>query len=359
MIPLPSRWTPEEDVLGFFGPDSVSWRVHSDPTFSVGGLRALLLQALHPVAMDGVARFSGGFREEPWPRLIRTATYVDTLTFGTRTEAPPPTNSQLTRLPGVLKYTGLTKIVLSGTTMTVTNNGTTDTVGIPSSGVVYVANGSCSGAYANNNPFTQTYPTTPSGCGTVQVSAPSGYSGQLTIAAENDIIIDGNIVRSGADGLLGLIANNFVRVKHPICPSGNAGCTNGTVTAQTAKGSCNGGVNGTGTLNNVRIPKPGGYAFTIDFEGEEIARTRFEVAFPRGSIRPGKPDDPTLLLRAIPIARIPMIGPCAVDAFCRYAFHPKPATRSGVASRHRATSLTACRYPRAVNAVSASGGVGS
>jgi uncharacterized protein (DUF2236 family) len=87
VIPLPSGWTPEEDVLGFFGPDSVTWRVHSDPTFSVGGQRALLLQALHPVAMDGVARFSGGFREEPWPRLIRTATYVDTLTFGTRTEA--------------------------------------------------------------------------------------------------------------------------------------------------------------------------------------------------------------------------------------------------------------------------------
>jgi uncharacterized protein (DUF2236 family) len=37
--------------------------------------------------MDGVAKVSGGFREEPWPRLIRTATYVDTLTFGTRAEA--------------------------------------------------------------------------------------------------------------------------------------------------------------------------------------------------------------------------------------------------------------------------------
>jgi len=87
MTPIPSDWTDEEDLLGFFGPDSVTWRVHSDPSFSVGGLRALLLQALHPVAMDGVARFSGGFKEEPWPRLIRTATYVDTLTFGTRTEA--------------------------------------------------------------------------------------------------------------------------------------------------------------------------------------------------------------------------------------------------------------------------------
>jgi uncharacterized protein (DUF2236 family) len=87
MNPLPSGWTDEEDLLGFFGPGSVTWRVHSDPTFSVGGLRALLLQALHPVAMDGVARFSGGFKDQPWPRLIRTAAYVDTLTFGTRTEA--------------------------------------------------------------------------------------------------------------------------------------------------------------------------------------------------------------------------------------------------------------------------------
>ncbi|MGY1689988.1 oxygenase MpaB family protein [Geodermatophilus sp. SYSU D01105] len=79
-------WTPEEDLLGFFGPGSVTWRVHADPVFSVGGLRALLLQALHPVAMDGVATNSL-FRDDPWPRLVRTAAYVDTLTFGTRREA--------------------------------------------------------------------------------------------------------------------------------------------------------------------------------------------------------------------------------------------------------------------------------
>ncbi|TKJ19106.1 oxygenase MpaB family protein [Blastococcus sp. CCUG 61487] len=86
-LPTRSDWTAAEDHLGFFGPGSLTWRVHADPTFSVGGLRALLLQALHPVAMDGVARNSLGFTDEPWPRLIRTATYVDTLTFGTRTEA--------------------------------------------------------------------------------------------------------------------------------------------------------------------------------------------------------------------------------------------------------------------------------
>jgi uncharacterized protein (DUF2236 family) len=79
-------WSAEEDLLGFFGPDSVTWKVHADPVYSVGGLRALLLQALHPVAMDGVARNST-FRESPWQRLVRTAEYVDVLTFGTRREA--------------------------------------------------------------------------------------------------------------------------------------------------------------------------------------------------------------------------------------------------------------------------------
>jgi uncharacterized protein (DUF2236 family) len=80
------NFTAEEDRLGFFGPESVTWRVHTDPSFSVGGLRALLLQALNPVAMDGVERNSAA-REDPWPRLVRTAAYVDTVTFGTRREA--------------------------------------------------------------------------------------------------------------------------------------------------------------------------------------------------------------------------------------------------------------------------------
>ena len=86
MTPIPSDWTDEEDLLGFFGPDSVTWRVHSDPTFSVGGLRALLLQALHPLAMAGVVQHSD-FREDPWGRLFRTAEYVGVTTYGTTAQA--------------------------------------------------------------------------------------------------------------------------------------------------------------------------------------------------------------------------------------------------------------------------------
>ena len=73
-------------VDGLFSPDSVAWRIHSDPSMLVGGIRALLLQALHPEAMDGVAKNSN-FREDAWGRLQRTGDYVSTLTFGTSAEA--------------------------------------------------------------------------------------------------------------------------------------------------------------------------------------------------------------------------------------------------------------------------------
>jgi uncharacterized protein (DUF2236 family) len=86
-LPSPDEWTDEEDRLGFFGPDSVTWRIHSDPSYAVGGLRALMLQALHPVAMDGVARNSAGFKDEWWMRMTRTGQYMETITFGSRSEA--------------------------------------------------------------------------------------------------------------------------------------------------------------------------------------------------------------------------------------------------------------------------------
>jgi uncharacterized protein (DUF2236 family) len=71
---------------GLFGPDSVTWRVHADPSMALAGLRALLLQALHPLAMAGVAQHSD-FRADPWGRLFRTAEYVGVTTYGTTLEA--------------------------------------------------------------------------------------------------------------------------------------------------------------------------------------------------------------------------------------------------------------------------------
>lgn len=78
---------PRRDAdLGYFGPGSVTWRVHASTAMFVGGMRALLLQALHPRAMAGVDQFSD-FRSHPWRRLVRTIDYVLVNTYGTTAQA--------------------------------------------------------------------------------------------------------------------------------------------------------------------------------------------------------------------------------------------------------------------------------
>jgi len=65
----------------WFDDDRVIRRVHADASMFVGGLRALLLQSLHPLAMAGVAQHSD-FRADPWGRLQRTADFLAATTFG-------------------------------------------------------------------------------------------------------------------------------------------------------------------------------------------------------------------------------------------------------------------------------------
>ncbi|PKQ18366.1 MAG: DUF2236 domain-containing protein [Actinobacteria bacterium HGW-Actinobacteria-8] len=70
----------------WFPPGSAIRRVHGDASMWVGGLRALLLQSLHPLAMAGVAGHSG-YRGDPWGRLERTSTFLAFTTFGTADDA--------------------------------------------------------------------------------------------------------------------------------------------------------------------------------------------------------------------------------------------------------------------------------
>lgn len=116
-------------------------------------------------------------------------------------------------------YTGLTYIRLNGTTMTITNNGSTFTRNWPTNGVLYVQNAvTCEG----ETPTAADYANEPATCGNVYVSGTYGKS--LTIAAENDVIItptqgasNPNITEvANTDATLGLIANNFVRVAHRV-----------------------------------------------------------------------------------------------------------------------------------------------
>jgi uncharacterized protein (DUF2236 family) len=70
----------------WFGEDRPIRRVHGDASMFVGGLRALLLQSLHPLAMAGVAEHSD-YRGDPWGRLQRTSTFLAVTTFGPAQDA--------------------------------------------------------------------------------------------------------------------------------------------------------------------------------------------------------------------------------------------------------------------------------
>jgi len=70
----------------WFSPQDPVWRVHADAAMFPGGIAALLLQSLHPLAMAGVAGHSG-FKGDPWGRLQRTSNYLATTTFGTIEDA--------------------------------------------------------------------------------------------------------------------------------------------------------------------------------------------------------------------------------------------------------------------------------
>jgi uncharacterized protein (DUF2236 family) len=71
---------------GLFGPDSVAWKVHAHPAALVGGIRSLIVQTLHPLAMAAVAEHSD-YRSDPLGRLQRTAAFVATTTYGNTAQA--------------------------------------------------------------------------------------------------------------------------------------------------------------------------------------------------------------------------------------------------------------------------------
>ena len=75
------------DDPGLFGPDSVTWRIHADfPGMLSGGLCALMLQTLHPLALAGVWDHSN-FREDLVGRLRRTTNFVAGTTYAARAQA--------------------------------------------------------------------------------------------------------------------------------------------------------------------------------------------------------------------------------------------------------------------------------
>lgn len=230
--------------IQFITGDKVNGPIHSEDTVSICGEPVFGRGAQDTVEFRGGSVAASG--------CSNSASYLGTLipkASVASIEPPPSNNSLLAVVESAYHYTGKTTIVLEGEKMKVTTtaeDGTTTTkenVSFPANGVIYVSNGACSVSYTPYNP---TY-SEDGRCGNVYVKG--NYTGQLTIAAENDVVIDGSITTT-VDGegvpttnaVLGLIANNFVRVYHPL---------NGR-TSHTA-GTCNSATNGSEAMENPTI----------------------------------------------------------------------------------------------------------
>jgi hypothetical protein len=131
-----------------------------------------------------------------------------------KTIGMPATNAALATVAApAYRFSGAQRITLAagGLTIQPLGGGAAQSLAYPSNGVIYVSNSGACPAYQPLNPD-----NVPNTCGNVRLSGT--YGGDLTIATENDIIIDGDVKRSG-DAMLGLIANQFIRVANPSSPT--------------------------------------------------------------------------------------------------------------------------------------------
>jgi hypothetical protein len=161
-------------------------------------------------------------------------TFNGTFKAATKKLTLPDTNKDLQKAAedGGVVYTGRTRIQFTGSTTTMRvslNNGAWNTVALPANGVIYVKNGTSA---CNTQPPIRADYAESASCGNLYVSG--SYATSMTLGAQNDIIVgpvpntrssNGDLVKvDDSDAVLGLIANNFVRVDHPVDRS--SGCSN-------------------------------------------------------------------------------------------------------------------------------------
>jgi len=236
------------EEIQFTSGDVVSGPMHTNDSADVGGSATFGRKEHNPldaVEMNGGTHGSAQGCKSSAKYYSATAAAGECYTTKAEKLEPPESDTSLGVYvqEGGLEFEGQTKLVLNGPASTITATYYTEegekevkeTVPWPSNGLVYVqANGSCLGVNVKSTD-TSTYEKETRGCGNVYVSGT--YSKSLTVAGENDVIINGSVYPSYMEGklgeaptgtaTLGLIATNYVRVYH----------------------QCNGGKNGTSLFN--------------------------------------------------------------------------------------------------------------
>jgi hypothetical protein len=230
-------------LIVFAEGDDVKGPMHTNDASDICG-KVSFGRASHTPA-DVVEMLGGPYSEGCEKGVTNEATYnTSTKSYVKGKELTPPQSD--TSLDAYVEkeyeFTGVTHIVLNGTTMSVTNSKKeVKTLNWPSNGLIYVRSSkepACAYTFAQSNSDNSQEEKEETNCGNVYVSGT--YSNSLTIGAEDDLIINGSVYPTSVAGklgseptgtvALGLIANNYVRVYHPI--EENFGKCAGNVTTE-------------------------------------------------------------------------------------------------------------------------------
>lgn len=219
-------------------------------------------------------------------------------TVGAELVAPESDTSMKAYVESANNFAGVTRLTLNGTTnkIAVTNQGKTTEINWPENGLIYVENnGSCGYHFTGNAADGKVEKEQETNCGTIYVHGT--YSKSLTLAAQNDLVINGNTYPTSVAGklgsepsgttTLGLIATNYVRIYHPVgteyekggggeCPNGdNYNATTKKCEYQNSSSSCDAPnlsaaqdtTNGWGSQSNIWIYAANlstSHSFTVD-----------------------------------------------------------------------------------------------
>lgn len=221
------------ETITFAKEDSVNGPMHTDDAAQVTCSKELNFgREGHNDAIE----INGG----TWPSCSKSSepTYNNTekkYTKGEELVAPQSDTSLLAYVEEENKFTGVTHLVLNGITKKITAKYYVEEKGVekevektiawPKNGLIYVQMGkSCGYTYLQSESDNSTEKEKETECGTVYVSG--SYSEPLTIAAQNNVIINGNIYPTSVEGklggepsgttTLGLIATEYIRIYHPV-----------------------------------------------------------------------------------------------------------------------------------------------
>ncbi len=215
--------------------------------------------------------------------IFNTAT--KSYTVGKELVAPASDESLLSYVESANKFSGVTQLTLNGSanTITVVNQGSEKTISWPENGLLYVegaknAKGeklTCEYAFTDHGADGPKEKAAETNCGNVYVHGT--YSKSLTIASENDVIVDGDTYPTSVAGslgsepagtaTLGLIATHFIRVYHPVgetykpakpgaCNGDNYNSSTGLCEYENGKGECD-----APNLTAAEDKAAGGYGF--------------------------------------------------------------------------------------------------